>query len=210
MRVHLLLGLVIAATIVGSNAIAADTLDDGQLVRSWFGAPGPFRETAAADYLWVKDGLSLAGKTIVVKPWDDFVFLRKDKRDNKDAAKAGELTELMAGRLRGGLATALDQFAKVSSDAGDLVLSGRFVDVNAGSKAAKFWVGFGAGAATATWDIKLVDATSGELLMALHHRVVSGTAMSEIDDKIIKWIDLFATAARQDFKDYARGKPVKK
>ena len=95
--------------------------------------------------------------------------------------------------LRGALTGAFNGKAKVSRTEGDLTLIGRFVDVNAGSKAAKFWLGFGAGSETATWDLKILDPRTGELLLAVHHRAISGSAMSNIQDKLVKWADKFAT-----------------
>ncbi len=207
-RVFLLLVLGFLFT-PRTNAGDRGRLDDGLLDPTWFGAVGEFRETENVDFLWVKPGFSLQGHTLQITPWQDFVFLRKEKRDTKDAAKAGELTELMASRIRGALSSALDGRTKISRDEGDLSLVGRFVEVNAGSKAAKWLVGFGAGSATATWDIKIVDNASGETLAAIHHRSISGTNMSEIDDKIIKWLDRFAIAMKGDLTEYATGKRAK-
>lgn len=205
--------LAVAALFCTALALAAEggKLDDALLDPAWFGpAAMEFRKTDDIDYLWVKPGFSIEGRTIHVAPWEDFVFLQKAKRDAKDASKAGELTELMPSRLRGMLVQVLDGKAKVSRDEGDLVLVGRFVDVNAGSKAAKWIVGFGAGSATATWDLKLVDRASGEVLAAIHHRAVSGTNMSEIDDKIAKWLERFGTQFAAGFPAFQQGKVAKK
>jgi hypothetical protein len=166
--------------------------DNGLLDPAWFGGPVTFTKGDDVDYFWIKPGLDLAGHTIVMKPWDDPVILQKG-RDGKDNAKAAELTDSFPGMLRGALTGAFNGKAKVSRTDGDLALTGRFVDANAGSKAAKWLIGFGAGSETATWDLKLVDQRSGELLMAIHHRAVSGTAMSNIQDKLVKWADKFAT-----------------
>lgn len=117
--------------------------------------------------------------------------LRKG-RDGKDNAKATELTDSFPGMLRGALTGAFNGRAKVSRTEGDLVLTGRFVDANAGSKAAKWLIGLGAGSETATWDLKIQDAKTGELLLAVHHRSISGTAMTSIQDKLVKWADKFA------------------
>lgn len=126
-----------------------------------------------------------------MKPWEDPVILEKG-RDGKDNAKATELTDSFPGMLRGALAGTFHGKAKVSRTEGDLTLLGRFVDANAGSKAAKWLIGFGAGSETATWDLKVIDTKTGELLLAIHHRAISGTAMSNIQDKLVKWADKFA------------------
>ncbi len=191
---------------------AGGGMDKGLLEPAWFGSTTiEFRTTEELDYFWVKPGFSIAGKTIRVEEWPDPVFLGpKAEVDGKDSARAFELAASMPGWIRGALTSALADTAKVSKDQGDIVLAGRFVDVNAGSRVAKFMVGFGAGSATATWDMKLTDAKSGELLAAIHHRSVSGTQMSDIDDKILKWLDRdFGPALRQDFSAYAKAKPAK-
>ena len=123
----------------------------------------------------------------------DASALLRQGRDGKDNAKASELTDSFPGLLRAALALAFNGKAKVSRSEGDLVLVGRFADVNAGSRAAKFWLGFGAGSETATWDLKLVDPKTGDLLLAVHHRAISGSALSTIQDKMVKWADKFAT-----------------
>lgn len=202
---------LLALAVPVSRAAGGGLLDDGTLDPAWSGtAADAFRETENVDYLWVKDGFTLQGRTLRIAPWEDFKFLRKDKRDTKDASKAGELTDVMPARLRGALGAALEGRARVSREDGDLVLTGRFVDVNAGSKAAKFLIGLGAGSATATWDMKITDATTGEVVVALHHRSISGTVMSEIDDKITKWLERFGEAAKADFAEFKAGKPRKK
>lgn len=169
----------------------AALLDDGLLDPSWFGEGVAFTKGDDVDYAWVKPGLDLSGHTLFMKPWEDPAMLRKG-RDGKDNAKATELTDSFPGMLRGALTGAFNGRAKVSRTEGDLVLTGRFVDANAGSKAAKWLIGLGAGSETATWDLKIQDAKTGELLMAVHHRSISGTAMTSIQDKLVKWADKFA------------------
>jgi hypothetical protein len=204
--------LALLALFLGAIALppvaAAETLDEGLLDPSWFGGPVEFRTTADIDYLWVKPGFTLAGRTLNLQAWDDPKFLAaKKKRDAKDSAKASELTDLMPSRLFGGLSQSLDGVTTVSKREGDLILTGRIVDCDAGSKAAKFLIGLGAGSAGATWDIKIVDASSKELLLAVHHRAISVTSMSEIDDKVIKWIEKFGGVLRAGAdKAYAEGK----
>lgn len=183
--------------------------DKGLLDPAWFGPNVEFRTTDEIDYVWVKPGFSIKGRKLLIDKWSDPVLLGED-RDAKDSAKASELTEVMASRLRGALASALTGVAEVSRDDGDLVLMGRFVDCNVGSKAAKFLVGFGAGSANATWDIKITDKASGELLAAVHHRAISGTSMSEIDDKIAKWLEEFGNALHDDLAVAASGKVAKR
>ncbi len=203
--------LIIAAAVLIAAAAGAEKLDEGLLDPAWFGGSDlQFRKTDEIDYLWVKPGFSLAGRTLHIDAWDDPVMLAKKKRDPKDAAKASELTDTFPARLRGALSHALDGIATVSRKDGDVLVVGRIVDCNAGSKAAKWIVGMGAGASNATWDLKFVDRSSGELLLAVHHRAVSATTMSEIDDKIIKWLEKFGETLKEGAaRAYDKGEKVK-
>ena len=195
----------------GLAALAAEgkTLDKGLLDPSWFGSQVEFRVTGDIDYVWVKPGFTVKGRKLKIEAWSDPLINDKD-RDAKDHSKASELTDLMPSRLRGALAAALAGVAEVSKEDGDLIVTGRIVDCNAGSKAAKFWVGMGAGAASATFDMKIADKATGETLAGIHHRVISGTAMSEVDDKIAKWLEVFGEALKGDLAVAASGKVAKK
>jgi hypothetical protein len=203
---------VMIVTTCGGAAASAQTLDEGLLDPSWFGVPGiELRKTEEIDYLWVKPGFTLPGGSIWVDDWSDPEFLAKKKRDAKDSAKAVEVSEQFPALLKGALMSSLDGVARISRKEGRFVLTGRVVDCNAGSKAAKWLVGMGAGSASATWDMKLTDAATGEVVMALHHRAISGTTMSEIDDKIIKWLEKFGEALKTDIGAvYAAGKRATK
>lgn len=175
------------------TASAAPTLlDNGLLDPSWFGEGVNFTKGEDIDFFWMKPGFDLTGHVIYMKPWEDPAMLKKG-RDGKDNAKATEITDSFPGILRGAITGALNGKAKASRNEGDLILIGRFVDANAGSKVAKFMIGLGAGSETATWDLKLLDAKSGELMLAVHHRAISGTMMSSISDKLAKWADKLAT-----------------
>lgn len=204
------LSLLVWAT--AAALCAAGQLDKGLLDPTWFGQDVELHTSARLDYFWVKPGLSLKGARIQIEEWPDPVFLGpKANVDNKDSARAFELSGSMPHWIRGALSNALAGYAEVSKDDGDYVLSGRFVDVNAGNNVAKWMVGFGAGSATATWDIKLTDKKTGELVAAIHHRSVSGTHMSDIDDKILKWLNKdLGPAMRQDLSEYASAKVARK
>lgn len=166
--------------------------DDGLMDPAWFGDGINFAKGEGIDFFWIKPGLALGGHTLFIKLWEDPAMLRKG-RDPKDNVRATELTDSFPGLLRTALTGAFNGKVKVSRTEGDLVLQGRFVDANAGSRAAKFWLGFGAGSETATWDLKVQDPGTGEVLLAVHHHAVSGSALSTIQDKLVKWADKFAT-----------------
>ena len=204
--------LFVLSMLAATALWAAGKLDNGLLDATWFGQDVEFHTSDQLDYFWVKPGLSLKGAKIQIAEWPDPVFLGpKADVDSKDSARAFELSGSMPNWIRGALSNALADHAEVSRDDGDYVLSGRFVDVNAGNKVAKWMVGLGAGSATATWDIKLVEKNTGELVAAIHHRSISGTHMSDIDDKILKWLSKdFGPAIRQELSSYTSAKAVRK
>lgn len=168
-------------------------LDDGLLQTSWFGPGLTFQkaEGDAVDFFWIKPGLDLTGKSLEFGAWEDPVQL-KAGRDKKDKERAEKLTDSFPGLLMRGLEPAFGTKIKAVKRGGDYLLIGRIVDANAKSTAARFFAPAAIGAAeTATWDFKILDGKTQELVAAFHHRVVSATVMSTIDSKIGKWMKEF-------------------
>ncbi len=175
-----------------------ERLDDGRLDPSWFGPAVEFRTTAVIDYVWVKPGFSLKGKKLRIEKWPDPAFLGKERRP-RDAAKAYELAETMPLRLRTILHHTLEGFAEVTTEGGDLALSGRLVDYVAKGT-------MGKSAPQATWDMKITDAASGELLVAVHHR--KRISISTVEERIDMWLEKFGEALRDDLAIAASGQPA--
>jgi hypothetical protein len=205
--------LLISLLISAAPALALPTLDEGTLDPAWFGGEREFREAEEIDYLWVRPGFDLGGKKIHFAEWEapEWRGAEAAERDTKDKRMANDLTrnlpEIFTEAFRNGLAESVT----VVGAGGDVKIYGRIVDCSGGSAAAKFWVGMGAGSGSTTFDLKFVDASSGELLAALHHRVVSGSNLSTTDSKLVKWVDEFAEQlARKGISQlYSSGKRVK-
>jgi hypothetical protein len=172
-------------------AAAEETrLDDGLLDPAWFGPAVTFKKTDVIDYVWVKPGFSLKGKSLRVEGWPDPVFLREDRKA-RDAAMAFQLAEKMPRHIRTVLMHELQGVAQVVPEGGDLLLSGRLVD----------YVGKGtmrASSPQATWDMKITDAKSGELLAAVHHRRLM--SISTVEERIVMWLEEFGRALHDDLK----------
>lgn len=203
----LLLSIVLVVTTLGV-ASAADRLgrlDDGLLDPEWLGvagAAGEWRNPAGIDYLWVKPGFSLAGRTIVLEEWTAPTFLN-GSRDREDSRIAINLSDSMPGRLASALSAA--GVTGVSRTAGDLRVTGRIVDCNAGSRALRWMSGSGVIVGNATWDIKIVDAATGETVAAVHHRGVSGADSRNLGEKINLWMTrVFAPALHAGFDVYEK------
>lgn len=189
---------VLAAVPAGAKS-KKRTLDEGTLVIDWFEEDGDleFRETDEVDYLWVSDSFSLKdfeGRKVHFPDWPEVEFVGEDagERDNDDMSLARRMNRLMPQYFHDAFDLGWDGEVECSFDEGDIEVSGRIVDCSTGNNAAKWIVGFGAGAGYVAVDVKMVDTESGELLMALHHRVVSGTNMSSTESKFSKWIGKFS------------------
>jgi len=204
--------LAIALALLTSAAPLA-ALDEGKLDPSWFGAVPEFREADEIDYLWVKPGFSFEGKKVRFDAWQEASFLgeKASERDAKDKRLANDLTGQMPELFAEAFENALGGQVTVVESGGEVRALGRIVDCSTGSAAAKFWVGMGAGAGSTTMDVKFVDAASGELLVALHHRVVSGTTLSTTESKLTNWIDELAEQIGKKGIEslYQKGKRVK-
>lgn len=206
--------LALAATLALLAAAAPlAALDEGKLDPAWFGAVSEFREAEEIDYLWVRPGFSFQGKKVHFDAWQETSFLgeKASERDAKDKRLANDLTEKMPELFAEAFENALSGKVTVVASGGDVRAVGRIVDCSTGSAAAKFWVGMGAGAGSTTMDLKFVDAASGELLVALHHRVVSGTTLSTTESKLTNWIDELAEEIGKKGIEslYQKGKRVK-
>ena len=173
---------------------AAAALDEGRFDPAWVGGGPEFREADEIDYLWVAPGFDFAGQKVEFAAWEEAVWMGEDagKRDAKDKRLAGDLTrnlpEIFAEAFKNGLGGKVT----VVESGGTLRAVGRIVDCSTGSAAAKFWVGMGAGSGGTTFDLKFVDKKSGKTVVAIHHRVVSGSNLTTTDSKLVDWVDEFA------------------
>jgi hypothetical protein len=209
------LGAMLLATLAlpPATAGAQPFLDEGKLDPAWFGGPLEFREADEIDYLWVKPGFVLDGAKVRFAPWEANVFLgeKAAERDAKDKRLAADLTEDLPDDFAEAFRNALGGKVQVVDSGETVRVVGQVVDCTTGSAAAKFWVGMGAGSGATTFNLKFVDAKSGELVAAIHHRVVSGSNLSTTDSKLVDWIDEFAESIAKSGlpKLYEKGKKRK-
>lgn len=190
--------LALALTLLVALGASAAVWDEGKLQTDWFGKDVPFHEADEIDYLWVKDGFSVEGHTLHFVEWGDYEFLgeKSEERDENDHRLARQMNGDMHNLFHDSWGRNLNG-VEASLESGDVKVEGRIVDCSTGSTAAKVLVGFGAGSGNTTIDIKFTDAKTGELLAAMHHRVVSGTSWSTTDSKFVKWTQKFAKKANK-------------
>jgi uncharacterized protein DUF4410 len=214
-RLTAVLCALVLVTLASSAAHARKTkatpggpLDEGRLDPAYFGGSREFREAEDIDYLWVKEGFAIDGHTFQFAAWPDPVFLGDAKPDADDHRLAHTMNDELPRLFQEALATQWSGRAKTSMTEGDVRVEGRIVDCSTGSVAAKAFVGFGAGAGNTTIDLRFNDAKTGELLAAVHQRVVSGTTWSTTDSKMAHWIDKFGKDVAKDgfARLYEKGK----
>jgi hypothetical protein len=75
-----------------------------------------------------------------------------------------------------GLAVARQE-GEAPAEAGVLLLRGRVLEMDPGSRAARYWAGFGAGAARTKLEGELVDAASGRVLLRFTQERRSGVGL---------------------------------
>jgi hypothetical protein len=217
----LLLVLALVFALAALPAAAKEkkrTLDEGTLVIDWFDedADLEFRETDNVDYLWVSDDFSvkaLEDRKLHFPDWPEPEFIGEDaeERDNDDMSLARRMNRLMPQYFHDAFDIAWDGRVDTSFYEGDVQVTGRITDCSTGSVGAKMFIGFGAGAGFTTIDLKMVETQTGELLLALHHRVVSGTEMSTTESKFSKWVGKLSEDIMEDglVAMYKGGKRVK-
>ncbi len=170
-------------------------LDDGLLDPGWFGPDAVFAKGAEADFVWVRPGLKLDGLSLRAGDWADPVMLRPGA-EGRDLATATRLTDLFAPLLKGALRTAFKERAALTRSGGDLILLARIVDAEAGSSFGGRIVSASGNCSSATWDLKLVRASDGQLLLAAHHRTLragfGGSGIARIEERFSSWAEDFA------------------
>lgn len=146
--------------------LAAQTLDGGLLVPGWFGPAAQFQGVPHQGFEWLQPGLSFQGRTLRIQAWESAVWLGR-ARDGKDRAFADQARTGLRTSLERGLRQGLAGTAAVSPGEGDVLVVGRVVDAAGEEQDGMF-----SGAASLTFDLKLVDAVSGALLAAFHQTLV--------------------------------------
>jgi len=152
---------VLLTIVLSTGNAAAGTRDDGLLDPSWFSPDElEFREAGKLDYLWVRPGFSLDGKTIQFLPWATVQL--PAERDMEDRAAAEKINESFPPRITEAFVKELTGKATIVPADGQLRVYGRLVDCNAGNALAYVWPHF-------TFELKFVDA-EGNLQVAVHTR----------------------------------------
>ncbi len=143
----------------------APLLDDGRLDPSWFGAGVVFQPSKALGFQWIRPGLDLRNRSLHLKAWEPVGWVQ-GPRAGKDQAFLARLAPGLPGDLEQGLKKGLKGAVPVSTTAGDLVLVARVADALGADDDY-----MAVRPVTLSFDLKLVDGDSGEVLAAFHDTI---------------------------------------
>lgn len=114
---------------------------------------------------------------VVVEPFaTDGVALPPSDENTYEPVKTalGHFTETFIEGLRGQLSQSIERASAQSTAARALQLRGKVVLLDPGSRAKRYWGGFGAGAVRVEIRCEVVDAASGEVLLTFGQQRRSG------------------------------------
>jgi hypothetical protein len=168
--------LLLPTVLVGQ----ATTLDHGRLDPAWFGPGAVFQPSKALGYQWLRPGLLLQHRSLRLKDWEPAAWLL-GKRATKDEVLLGRFEGTLVPDLAKGLKRGLRGSIPVSRTEGDVLLVGRVVDAVGEADD-----GLSFGGVSLSFDLKLVDGDTGELLGAFH-ATLSGSNPDALSILYAQW-----------------------
>jgi Domain of unknown function (DUF4410) len=146
-------------------------------------APGKYTEwNGEIDELEIVQSFKLADyDRVVVEPFDTSATPLPEANDNTYAPVKNVLARVTPPIVEG-LAGELSQPVAIGetgqkAEPGALVIRGKVITMDPGSKAARYWAGFGAGAARTEIEGDVMDARTGEVLLHFRQERRSGWGM---------------------------------
>ncbi|MBI1754246.1 MAG: hypothetical protein HY014_15290 [Acidobacteria bacterium] len=187
MRHHAILSLAVCGLALAQGA----GLDEGRLDPAWFGPAAVFQPSKELGFQWIKPGLDLQKRSLRLKAWEPAAWLQ-GKRGTQDQLfllrVERSLQPDLDKRLRRGLKGALP----VSAAEGDVALVGRVVDAVGAVEDSMV-----PGSMALSFDVKLVDGDTGDLLGAFH-TTLSGPGTEAVLAQYWRWCeDLGRLLAKQ-------------
>jgi hypothetical protein len=172
-------GVLIGLTVFALFASAPSAEARGR--KSVSTEPGTYKEWGPdIDEITIKKTFKIANyNTIVVMPFDT----RKTTRPGKDEDSYNAVNKVLDG-FSGTLSEALrqelkatakvEQHSKAPRASRTLIVRGTVVEIDPGSRAARYWAGFGAGGAQTKITGEIVDAATGAVLIHFEQSRRSG------------------------------------
>ncbi len=181
MKTRMALALVLCGVLLASAAPAAAKMERGAPT-----APGKYTDWQdEIDQLEVVETFSAAdyGK-VVVEGFDTAETALPEADDNSYAPTkqvladvAGPFAEGLRGELRG-KAVEVGQAGGAGEGKAALVVRGKVLEMDPGNRAARYWGGFGAGAARAHLSGEVVDSETGKVLLRFEQERRSGVGVA--------------------------------
>lgn len=162
-------------------------LDDGRLDPSWFGPGVVFRPSKALGFQWLKPNLDLRNRSLRLKDWEPAAWVQ-GPRGGKDQTFLARVAPGLPADLERGLKRGLKGALPVYTTLGDVVLVGRVADALGSDDDY-----MAARPLTLSFDLKLVDADSGEVLAAFHD-TITGPNTDAISYHFGRWCEAMGRA----------------
>jgi hypothetical protein len=137
-------------------------LDEGRLDPAWFGPGVVFQPSKALGFQWLKPGLDLRHRSLRLRAWEPAAWVL-GPRTGRDQAFLGRVAPGLPEELERGLKRGLKGALPVSATAGDVVLVGRVADALGADDDY-----MSIRPMTLSFDLKLIDGDTGEVLAAFH------------------------------------------
>ncbi|MEA2569679.1 MAG: hypothetical protein QOI24_1680 [Acidobacteriota bacterium] len=143
--------------------------------------PGTYKEWGPdIDEITIKKTFKIADyNTIVVTPFDTSKTTKPGKDEDSDQVVknvldgfSGTLSEAMRDELKA--SAKVEQHSKAPKASRTLIVRGTVEEIDPGSRAARYWGGFGAGGAQTRISGEIVDASTGAVLVKFEQSRRSG------------------------------------
>jgi hypothetical protein len=197
--------LLAAACLSLPTALLAGDDEPKEITIDWIGKDAVLKlDVGEFDYEYFsKTPLGLgAYKTLVVAEFQMTAELPEDEKDEDDQddirwADAGKEFQKQLVEAITKTNTKSGTFGEVKAGAkddaaADLVLEGRVTELNRGSRAARYFVGFGAGSGYIKVEARLTDKT-GKVVYALAHRQLAVLVTTDLRDEMRDFSKEFAS-----------------
>ena len=158
------------------------TFDDGRLDPAWFGPSVVFQPSKVFGFQWLKPGLALPGQTLHLGTWEPAAWLL-GRRSGKDRDFLQRIEPALPTNQEKGLRRGLKGALPVSATTGNLRLVARVVDAEGVGDDYMAMGSYGL-----SFDMKLLDADTGELLGGFHGSL-RGSSSEAITLHFEKWCE---------------------
>ncbi len=154
----------------------------------WIAKDITLKRDGLADGFWEKPGLDLRCKTLQVPTWE---VVTLDSQKPAEVGAQRRFADLMGDFLRANMEMRLFDRAKVSKDSGDLLLLGRAVEYRGGSQISRQLLGIGIQSERLTFEMKLIDRSTGEVLLALQNSISVSSREDDLGERLKRWANRF-------------------